>query len=640
MPLRRYAVAIAAAWTLVLGASLAWNLLQIERSILALATVQAEGAYQKDLVYRRWNAGQGGVYVVPSEATPPSPYLAHLPDRDLTTTDGRRLTLVNPAYMTRQVHELGRGQYGLQGHITSLRPLRPENGPDPWESAALARFEREDIAKISAEGRVADEPVLRFMGRLVTEERCLKCHASQGYRVGEVRGGISVTVPLTPLRASMAGQARWLGVGHLGLWAVGLLGMGWASRRLRQRVLEREAALAALRSAEHQLAHTRRLEAVGQLAGGVAHDLNNLLSPILGHASMALEELPPGSALREDLAAVKGAAERARDLTRRLLVFSRKQPLEVRPVDLSATVSDVLGMLGRIVGEQVRLETRLAERLPAVRVDRGQVEVALVNLATNARDAMPQGGTLRIATGEVVLGEAEAAPLAVPAGRYVTIEVQDSGTGIADDVLAHLFEPFYTTKPIGRGTGLGLASVHGVVRQHGGAVQVETAPGRGTTFRLLLPATDEPAADSEPGPPAAPRGDEQVLVVEDDDGVRRFVVQALGGLGYQVASAEDAERALALARARGRPFDLLVTDVVMPGRSGRELLEQLGREGLAARVLYLSGYPRDVFGDHATPAGGAPLLAKPFTAQDLGAAVRRALDGPVPPSVESDAAQG
>jgi len=243
---------------------------------------------------------------------------------------------------------------------------------------------------------------------------------------------------------------------------------------------------------------------------------------------------------------------------------------------------------------------------------------------------------LRLSTGQATLDEPRARALEVEPGRYVVVEVRDTGTGLDAEVLEHLFEPFFTTKPVGRGTGLGLAGVHGVVRQHGGAVEVETAAGRGTTFRLVLPATEELPAEPGPEPSAVPRGSESVLVVEDDAGVRRFVVQALGSLGYQVSAAEDAAPALALSRARGRPFDLVVTDVVMPGRSGRELFEILRREGLAMRVLFVSGYPRDVFGDRAAPTDGAHLLQKPFAIRDLGLAVRQALDGPLPGGIDPD----
>jgi hypothetical protein len=501
LSLGRYLVGAGLLWTAAMGGSAAWNLHRAQRAIVDLAVVEARATFQKDLVYRRWNAIQGGVYVEASEQTPPNPWLAGVPGRDVRTTDGRHLTLVNPAYMTRQAHELAAQQYGTRGHITSLKPLRPENAPDAWEAAALRRFEA-GAAEVAEEAERGGDPSLRFMGRLVTEERCLRCHAHQGYRVGDVRGGISVVVPLAPYLAAARAQAAPLVGWHLLIWALGAIGLVVGGQRLAARVAEREAALRALHEAEQQLARSRRLEAVGQLAGGLAHDLNNVLAPILSNASLALEEVPRESETWQDLNQVVEAARRARGLVRRLLAFARRQPLEVVPLDLSEVIASLAPMLRDVAGPRIELALDLAAGLPAVEADRGQLETVLVNLAANARDAMPGGGAVRCSTAEATLDEAAAAALELRAGRHVVLEVADTGAGMTPEVLARAFEPFFTTKAVGQGTGLGLASVHGVVRQHGGAVAVQSALGRGTTFRILLPAGHRPAAQAY-----APAGD-------------------------------------------------------------------------------------------------------------------------------------
>ncbi len=490
--LRRYLVAAAVLWTGAMAGSLAWNLHHSHHAITDLAVVEARATFQKDLVYRQWNANQGGVYVEASDRTPPNPWLEGIPGRDLLTTDGRHLTLVNPAYMTRQVHELAAQEYGNRGHITSLRPLRPENGPDPWEAAALARLEG-GAAEVVEEADLDGDTTLRFMGRLLVEERCLKCHARQGYQVGQVRGGISVAVPMAPYLAAEAKQTRALTGWHAAVWALGLVGLVAGGRRLRLRVAEREAALQALHGAEQQLARSRRLEAIGQLAGGLAHDLNNTLAPILSHATMALEDAPPGSELREDLTQVVESGQRARGLVRRLLAFARRQPIEVVPLDLSEVAAALAPMLRDVLGHRIELVLALSAGLPAVEADRGQLETVLVNLAANARDAVPRGGALQVATSAEALDVAAAAALELKPGRHVVVAVADTGAGMTPEVLARVFEPFFTTKEVGQGTGLGLASVHGVVRQHGGAVAVDSAPGRGTTFRVWLPASARPA---------------------------------------------------------------------------------------------------------------------------------------------------
>lgn len=490
----RYQFVVGLIWTGAVAASLAWNLHQAHHAFLELAAVEARATFEKDLLYRRWNARQGGVYVPVSDFTPPNPWLEGMPGRDLTTSDGRHLTMVNPAYMTRQVHELAASeQGGVRGHITSLRPIRPQNAPDEWERGALRRLEA-GATEVVEVADIDAQDSLRFMGRLLVEAQCLKCHGGLGYQVGEVRGGISVTVPLAPYMAVERAQALALSGWHALLWAAGLLGTLLGGRRLRQRVQEREAALRALHAAEAQLAASRRLEAVGQLAGGVAHDLNNALAPILSHANAALEEAPPGGELREDLAQVVGAATRARGIVRRLLAFSRRQPLEVVPLDLSEVVVTLLPMLRDVAGPAVKVEPSLGEGLPAVEGDRGQLETALVSLAANARDAMPRGGELHLVTSAEELAEDRARGRGLPSGRYVSLVVRDTGAGMSPDVQERVFEPFFTTKEVGKGSGLGLASVHGVVKGHGGAIEVISAPGKGTAFRLLLPAGPRGAA--------------------------------------------------------------------------------------------------------------------------------------------------
>jgi signal transduction histidine kinase/ActR/RegA family two-component response regulator len=551
-----------------------------------------------------------------------------VPDRDLETTSGKKLTLVNPAYMTRMVQELSRETYGIKGHITSLHPIRPENAPDAWEHEALTRIEAGE-PEVMGVALYEGTPHLRYVGQLALEARCLKCHPTDArYRT---RGGLSVSVPLAAYEAAYASERRGLAAFHGASWLLGLAAIAVGGLRTRARAREREQAAAAVAAAQARRAEARRLEAVGELAGGFAHDVNNLLSPILGHAEMALQDVPPGSVIAQDLEQIGLAARRARDLTRRLLAFSRRSVLARRPVDLSELVLGLEVMLRQLVGERVALQIAAAPGLPAVMADTAELEVALVNLAVNARDAMPDGGTLRVLTGAATL----TAPREdLPAGRYVTLEVADTGTGMDADTLERIFDPFFTTKPDGKGNGLGLASVQGAVRQHGGAISVRSAPGQGSSFTVLLPACDAAPEHLGAGPGEAPRGTETVLVAEDDAGVRQFVTAALRGLGYQVLEAEDGEAALRASAAHPGPVHLLLSDAVMPRLSGRELWERLRARRPGARVVFMSGYTSEVF---RLDVAGAPrdVLAKPFTPAELARAIRRALDrGPdaVPPA--------
>ncbi|HEY3444945.1 MAG TPA: ATP-binding protein [Myxococcales bacterium] len=625
---------------MVVCASTAWNILAVEEHVSRLATAAARSAFEKDLAYRRWNAGQGGVYVPTTEATPPNPSLAQLPDRDLTTTDGRKLTLVNPAYMTRQVHELSRQTYGLMGHITSSRPLRPENAPDSWEATALSRLESgaPEVVEVS---QVSGAPYLRLLGRLDTEERCLKCHAAQGYRVGQLRGGLSVSVPMAPYLAFARELKVNLALWHLLLWALGsaalAVGMVWFERGVRRREDAESALRAALseRAAlAEQMTATRRLEALGRLAGGVAHDFNNLLVPILGNAELIVRDAPPGP-LREEAEDIRFAAERASTTVRQLLAVGRNARLSSEPLDLGALLVQLRPLLASLVGEAVAVAVAVETEppLPAVKADRAQLEMALINLAANARDAMPSGGSLRLSAREVLLDEAEARREELPPGRYVGLEVGDTGTGMTPETQRHLFEPFFTTKELGKGTGLGLAAVLGVVRQHGGAVSLRESSAKGTTFRILLPPlpagagrTGAGVAVPDPGATQRGRGTGAVLVAEDDAGVRRLLCATLGSLGYEVLLAADGAEALRVAEERAGALRLLVADLVMPGMSGPEVYQRLRERWPAVPVLFMSGHHRDALtGPNAVPARAA-FLAKPFTAAQLCQAIELALD--------------
>ena len=621
--MRLFAMASALVWTAVVLVSFVLYSRLAHEGVVALAAAQARAAFQKDLAYRRWVAERGGVYVEANERTPPNLHLV-TPDRDLVTPGGRHLTLVNPAYMTRQVLEAERKRGGPNSRITSADPLGPENGPDPWEAQALAQLQagaHEVIEEIAN-----DRPVIRYMGRLVADERCAYCHA--GVRSGELRGGISIEVPMTDYFAVADAQIERIGIGHAVAWALGLAGMGLGLARASRRVRERERDREARAALEEQLAHARRLEALGRLAGGVAHDLNNLLSPILGNASLALERASEGE-LRQDLEDIREAAQRARLLTQQLLAFGRKQVLSLEPIDPTEAVEGVAPMMRRLVGEAVEVRLELTRGLPAVRADRAQLGAALLNLAANARDAMPAGGVLRIGTGLAELEAERAGRLGIAPGPHVVVTVADTGQGIDEPTRARLFEPFFTTKEAGN--GLGLASAHGTVRQLGGAMDVESAPGQGATFRIWLPAISErpvvtPSSFEDVLPP---RGTETVLLAEDEPSVRRYATTVLSGLGYRVLPAEGGEEAFALARRHEGPIHALVSDLRMPRMGGPELHARLVAERPALATVFITGYAGDALGAGGAIPQGTLLVTKPFTPAALGVAVRRVLDGQV-----------
>jgi two-component system, cell cycle sensor histidine kinase and response regulator CckA len=383
------------------------------------------------------------------------------------------------------------------------------------------------------------------------------------------------------------------------------------------------------RSLEAQFRQAQRLEAVGRLAGGVAHDFNNILTAITGYSDLLLEDLGPEDPKRPDVEEIQAAARRAAALTRQLLAFSRKQVFQTRVLDLNEVVRTLENMLRRLIGEDIKLEVALASGLGAVRADPGQIEQVILNLAVNSRDAMPGGGRLTIESANVDLDDAYAREHAgaVP-GPYVLLAVSDTGVGIDAETRAHIFEPFFTTKEQGKGTGLGLATVYGIIKQSGGYVAVYSEPGRGATFKIYLPrveATPDATIPALAEPPVA-GGGETILLAEDDPSVRAVVSDVLAQKGYRVLRAGDGQSALEMAGAQPGRIHLLVTDLVMPGMTGRELADALTALRPGTPVLYISGYTDDAVVRHGVLEEGMPYLQKPFTPRALTAKVREVLD--------------
>ncbi len=382
------------------------------------------------------------------------------------------------------------------------------------------------------------------------------------------------------------------------------------------------------RRAEEQFRQAQKLESVGRLAGGVAHDFNNLLIGILGYAEFLGEGIRAGNPSLDDLAEIRKAGERARDLTRQLLAVARRQVGEPRPIDPNEVLRDSEKLLRRVMGEDVDMRLRLEPGVGTVFADPSQLQQVVMNLAVNARDAMPRGGRFTLETSSVLLDERYAERhVEVEPGPYVMIAVSDSGEGMSPETQAHLFEPFFTTKPAGRGTGLGLATVHGIVKQAGGHVWVYSEPGKGTTFKIYLPLRPHEIARARGAAPRASRGGREcLLVVEDDASARALALRALRGAGYEVLTAGNGREALEAVAASARPPELVLMDVVMPDMSGKQVVEALSRELPALRVLYVSGYTRDTIVHHGVLDSSVNFLPKPYTPSGLLARVREVLD--------------
>ena len=385
------------------------------------------------------------------------------------------------------------------------------------------------------------------------------------------------------------------------------------------------------RQLEEELAQSRKMDAIGQLAGGVAHDFNNLLTVIMSYSSLLLGDIESTDPRRQDVQEISDAAERAAALTGQLLAFSRKQVMHTRPISINGVITGVEKMLRRLIGEDIELVTSLGDSLHLVNADPGQLEQVIINLAVNARDAMPNGGKLSIAT-----SNAEVPPDSRRIGGsrsengHVMLSVTDTGIGMTREIQQRVFEPFFTTKEQGKGTGLGLATVYGIVTQSGGEVHLHSQPNKGTTFRLFFPALAT-AAESVPAvaeTSAAPRGDETVLIVEDDASLRALAARVLEASGYKVLLARNGVEALALCAGYQGKIDLVASDVVMPEMSGRPLVEKLAETRAETKVLFMSGYTDDDVMRRGVLDGRTTFLQKPFTATQFATKVRDVLDQP------------
>jgi len=780
--MRRFGAIIAAFWTLLIAYSLFWDYKQHQQDVLLLGKMQSRAFFEKDILYRRWASRHGGVYVPVTESTQPNPFLSHVPERDITTPSGKRLTLMNPAYMTRQVFEMAQEYQGTgRGHITSLKPIRPENVPDPWERKVLLTFEQGAVEAGQIE-YMGGKPYYRYMKALLAERPCLKCHAPQGYHEGDVRGGLSVSVPLEPVYAMINEEMRGVYINHAFIWLLGLGGIGLGSRRLgrmttelyeqtvalEHEVEEREMAQETLqaqailleeeiaerrqveetvrfseekfsksfdnapiimtistvengcfldvnkkfieifgfsrqeavgktslelgwitpdqrqvlltelgergrtsgvelrlrskegkgitclyygelitvdgrqcllslvhditeqRTMEEQLRQAQKMEAIGQLAGGVAHDFNNVLTVIMGYCNLLQMDPKLDDHQRDEVEQIIASSEKAAQLTRGLLTFSRKEVMDLRPANLNDIVQHVQKFLARVIGEDIHLRTICSGSEITVRVDAAQIEQVLINLATNARDAMQKGGLLSIETGIQDIDDTfiHTHGYGTP-GRYACLSVSDSGCGMDEHTRERLFEPFFTTKEEGKGTGLGMAIVYGIVKQHNGFINVYSEPGHGTTFRINLPVCEKDPASREDlrGPVAAPGGgSETILVAEDEPGVRRLMESILSQYGYQVILAGDGQEAVEKFIANSGKIQLILMDVIMPRKNGQDAIEEIRRLRPDIKVVYSSGYAADFIRNRGVDDEGIELVMKPLQPSELLRKVRETLD--------------
>ncbi|WP_072908795.1 hybrid sensor histidine kinase/response regulator [Malonomonas rubra] len=860
---------MAAIWTLLLAFS-TWNQIRIsDAGVFKLAQREALVSYNKDLVYRRWATDHGGVYVPVTEQTPPNPYLSHVSNRDITTPAGQHLTLLNPAYMTRQVHELSAEQYGVKGHITSLKPLRPENTPDPWEEKQLQNIHAGKMPTWQI-SMIADEEHLRMLYPMITEEKCLKCHAHQGYKIGDIRGGISVSVPMANYNATNLQNLKIISLTNSTIWLLGisaifwirryvnrqfgeqgqlreaaeasqkkfqvlfddapygvgiadsesgkiltcnqellritgyseeeLIGqpqaklhptngdgnnysesfkkhllkpggttlvtqvltkrgelrdveiktsrlemdgkqvlhgffnditeqkaitdalrlseekfasafghapimitisnledgtyldanakfyqvtgfskeevigrtsteLGWITPETREQLIEvlrRDGRAAGMeletrgkdgsvckcsyfgeiievsgqkrllslalditeqRDLEERLLQGEKLQAIGLLAGGIAHDFNNQLSAVLGYAEL-MELKAQDDQTRSFAQKIKIAAKRAADVTQQLLAFSRKKDSLELPIKIDMLVNEVASILEHSIDKKIRIRKNFDAIHSTVLGDVSQLQNALLNIAINARDAMPNGGELSFKTDLKKLDEkyCQTRPEELAAGTYLQLQITDTGTGIEPENLKKIFDPFFTTKDIGKGTGMGLASAYGTLRSHHGFIEVSSELGIGTTFSLYLPLLIEQDMEAvlDTDSPL-PRGEGKILLVDDEELVRKVSSAMLAELGYQVKCFPDGEAAFEYYRSNWRNIDLVILDMIMPKLNGLETYAAMKQVNPAIKVIMASGYSGDKEIEEILQNGILGFVSKPMEHQELASIIARVL---------------
>ena len=740
----------------ILGGSLLWNLTKDKSMRLEQALHSTRVIFKQIILQRAWNADLDGIYSPVSGKVQPNPYLRNK-NRDLTTREGVRLTMINPSYMTRQLAELSSHENGVQYHITSLKPIRLQNEAHDWEKKWLTDFEKGAKEKYAL---VRDDTgdIFRYMAPLYVEMDCLSCHAEQGYKEGDVRGGISVTMPLPELQTNWP---LWTSHGIVGLFG----GFGiWCSlflltrrerrleesnQHLEKEIVERQQSEEKLRHAEQewhqtfnsisdfvsvhdmdyrfvkvnkaladylgaseaelvgrhcfevlhdmkepwqgcphgqsiatlkpaaakvddphigcplmvttsptfdennamrgtvhiardirdlleaeqresdlseQLVQAQKMEAIGTLAGGIAHDFNNLLTPILGYAELALMRLPPEGEASECIRQQLDAIDRTRDLVRQILLFSRKSEKEFKALFLPSIVKETARFLRSAIPSSIEIRPNIDADTGYVFADATQIHQVVMNICTNAWHAMEgNNGLLEISLDlcEIRKDQEIAEGRNLAAGSYARLTIADNGCGMIQELLGRIFEPYYTTKAKGKGTGLGLSIVHGIIKDHGGSVTVESEVGTGTSFTIYLPS-HTPLAE---GPPCHTKEcltfgkGEHILLVDDSEIIVELHETILSELGYHVTSEISSSEALRKFQADPEGFDLVITDLTMPAISGAELASEVKALRPDLPVILCSG--NSAAGEHA---GINKFLLKPVRTYDLASVIRRLLD--------------
>lgn len=717
-------------WSLLIAVSAIWNLHENYRSNYDKALIEAKTISQHNLAYRRWNSMHDGVYAKVKDINQPNPHIVR-PDRDVTTTDGVQLTMINPFQMTRQAYDLLKHQspeLAVLNRTVSLDPLNMANSPDPWETKALQGFE-EGKGPMSEITTIDNAPHMRLMSPYMTEKKCLPCHEHQGYQVGDIRGGMSIAVPMQPYYEAAAAARSIIITTHMLLWLLGMVAIilffvsirnyknairenqekfrivsefaynfeywinenkqlafispsceritGYSRKDFEQsdhlmfdmihpddkemwrnhlvtfdepvhndieyRIIAKNGETRWIshtcspiyvdgqflgrrgsnkditdnKLLEEELLQARKIEELGHFAAGVAHDFNNVLTSISTFSHLMMDEIKDeDSLLHSYINHIIIAAKLGQHLTSNLLMFGRRRNANLRDSNLNEIIGNIETVVRSLLNEEINCRITLTDANPTIKADPHQVEQVIMNLVTNARDAMPQGGDLSIETKMVSLSQGQTGKLRnIPAGSYMVLSVTDTGSGISEENLATIFKPFFSTKPSNKGTGLGLAILDNIIKQHKAFLDIDTVPQQGTTFRVFFPIQtngDDNTGDILHPVPKSDPSKKTLLLADDDWLLRKSLDLFLQKQGYNVLTAADGEEAVTMYKKHKDAIDMVILDVIMPKKNGREVYDTLKEDFPLLKALFISGSEDTILMEKKILENGLNFLAKPL----------------------------
>jgi len=727
---QRYLFTLPVIWSLLITVSAIWNLHENYRSNYDKAMIEAQTIFQHNLAYRRWNSMHGGVYAKIRDINQPNPHI-HLKDRDLITIDGSYLTMINPFQMTRQAYDLLKIQspeLAVLNRTVSLDPLNEDNTPDHWEAMALQGFEKGNgpIGEITT---IDGAPYMRLLSPYVTEKKCLPCHAHQGYDVGDIRGGMSIAVPMQPYYEAAAAARTIILTTHIALWLLGMVAIilffvdirnyktaikekekkfrivsefafnfeYWINEKkqlafispscehitgysqndfdqsehlmfdmvhpddkemwknhllnfeepvhkdIEYRIIAKNGETRWMshtccpmyddgqflgrrgsnrditdnKRLEEELLQARKIEELGHFAAGVAHDFNNVLTSISTFSHLMMDEIKDeNSLLHSYINQIIIAAKLGQHLTSNLLMFGRRRSANLKDCNLNEIIGNIEHVIRSLLNEEVHCRIALTDAKPSIKADAHQIEQVVINLVTNARDAMPQGGKLSIETKRISLPQERTGKLrTIPAGDYMVLSVADTGSGITEENLATIFQPFFSTKPSNKGTGLGLAILDNIIKQHQGFIDIDTVLQQGTTILVYFPIVTKGKNDTKditrPGETIDPN-QKTILLADDDWLLRKSLAIFLQKQGYNILTATDGDEAVAIYKRHTEAIDMTILDVIMPKKNGREVYDILKEENPQLQALFISGSGEAVLKEKKILDNGLDFLAKPL----------------------------